>query len=143
MTRVALLLLLAAGCSQRYRVNETAQNVPNVFLREVKTTDDGTELVFRIEVDEACEVGVAPPGDPAAFRLVAGERTLALTEVSGVEALPGMSGVEARDSLKFSLVFEPLPEDVRDFRVEGEIAGTGPVAFAVRLDAPSVVTCRW
>jgi len=145
MTRAALLLLLAlaAGCGHGYRVNEAARNVPNVFLHEVRASGGETELVLRIEADEACEVGVAPPGDPAAFRLHAGERTLALTGVSGVEQLPGTTGVDARGSRKFSLTFEALPEGARDFAAEGEIAGVGPVAFDVRLDAPSVVTRAW
>jgi hypothetical protein len=147
MTRAALLLLvaLAAGCGQRYRVNEVARNVPNVFLSEVAASGDETKLTLRIEADEACEVGVAPPGDAQAFRLHAGERTLALTEVSGVEELPGTTGVDARGSRKFSLTFEALPEGARDFAAEGEIAGIGTVAFDVSLDAPSVVKtkCRW
>ncbi len=145
MTRAALLLLLAAAaaCSQRYRVNEAGRNVPNVFLHEVRTSGDETRLTLRIEADEPCDVAVAPPGDAAAFRLLAGERTLALTEVSGVEELPGLTGVEARGSRRLRLTFEALPEGVREFAAEGEIAGVGPVAFAVRLDAPSVVKCRW
>ncbi|MCK6459537.1 MAG: hypothetical protein L6Q95_06540 [Planctomycetes bacterium] len=145
MTRAALLLLLAlaAACGQRYRVNETAQNVPHVFLREVKTGGDETTLTLRVEADAPCEVGVAPPGDAAAFRLVAGERTLPLTEVSGVEELPGLSDVDARGSIKFRLTFEALPEGAQSFVAEGEIAGVGPVTFVVRLDGPNVVKCGW
>jgi len=144
MTRTALLLLLlVAACGGRYRVNEVATNVPNVFLHEVRLGGSETELVFRIEVDEACQVGVPPPGDPAAFRLRAGEQTLALTGVSGVEELPGHTGVDARKSLKFSLAFEPLPEGVKTFGVEGELAGAGPVAFAVSMDGANVVKPRW
>ncbi|HEX5136183.1 MAG TPA: hypothetical protein VFY93_04365 [Planctomycetota bacterium] len=144
-TRAAsfLLLALVAACGHHYRVNEAARNVPNVFLHDVKVTGGETKLVLRIEAAEACEVAVAPPGDAGAFRLHAGERILALTDVSGVEELPGRTGVEARSSRKLSLTFEGLPEGVRDFAAEGEIAGVGPVAFDVRLDAPSVVTCGW
>ncbi|MFI5403353.1 MAG: hypothetical protein ACHQ1G_10480 [Planctomycetota bacterium] len=139
--RLALLLLLAAGCGHRYRVNEAAENVPNVFLHEVRVRGGATTLVFRLEAEEACEIGVPPPGDPAAFVLRAGERTLALTDVSGVEELPATTGVGARGSRRLTLEFEPLPEGVREFDVAGEIAGTGTVAFAVRLDAPNVVKC--
>jgi hypothetical protein len=140
MTRLALLLLLAAaGCASRYRVNEVATNVPNVFLHEVRMSRGATELVFRMEVDQACQVGVQPPGNPAAFQLYAGERTLALTGVSGVEELPGRTEVEARKSLRFSLEFEALPEGVRTFDVEGELEGAGAVSFVVPIDAPNVV----
>lgn len=145
MTRAALTLALAlaaAGCGHRYRVNEAARNVPNVFLHQVRAGGDETKLTFRVEAGEALEVGVAPPGEAAAFRLVAGERTLRLTDVSGVEALPGRSEIEARGSRRFSLSFEALPEGVREFAVEGEILGIGPVLFDVHLDAPSVVRCR-
>jgi hypothetical protein len=144
MTRVLLLLVLAvAGCGHRYRVNEAARSVPNVFLHEVRASGGETRLTLRIEAAEACEVGVAPPGDAAAFRLRAGERTLALTAVSGVEELPARTAVDARGSRKFSLTFEALPGGVRDFEAEGEIAGVGPVVFDVRLDAPSVVGRAW
>lgn len=141
MTRFALPLLLAAGCGHRYRVNEAAENVPNVFLHEVSVRGGATKLVFRLEADEACEIGVAAPGDPAAFVLRSGERTFRLTDVSGVEELPGKTRVDARGSRRFTLEFEPLPEGVGEFDVAGEIAGTGTVAFAIRLDAPNVVGC--
>jgi hypothetical protein len=145
MTRAALLslLALAAACGQRYRVNETARNVPHVFLHAVRTDGDETELVLRIEADEPCDVAVAAPGAAGAFRLQAGERTLALTEVSGVEELPGTTGIDGRGSLKFCLTFEALPEGARDFAAEGEILGVGPVGFDVRLDAPNVVKRCW
>jgi len=146
MTRAALLLVLPAlfaGCAHHYRVNEAARNVPNVFLHDVKVTGGKTKLVLRIEADQPCEVAVARPGDAAAFRLHAGEKILALTDVSGVEELPGKTEVEARSSRKLALTFEALPEGVRDFAAEGEIAGIGPVVFDVRLDAPSVVKCGW
>jgi len=142
MTRTVLLLLLA-GCSHRYRVNETAWTVPNVFLHEVRMSSGATKLVLRLEAEEACEIGVPPPGDAKAFKLRAGDRSFALTDVAGVAELPGTTGVDARGSQRFSLTFEPLPEDVKAFDVEGEIAGTGPVAFAVRMDAPNVVKCGW
>ncbi len=141
MTRFALLLLLAAGCGHRYRVNEAAENVPNVFLHEVRVRGGSTKLVLRFEADEACEIGVPPPGDPAAFVLRSGERTFRLTGVSGVEELPAKTRVDARGSRRFTLEFEPLPDDVGEFDVSGEIAGTGPLVFAVRLDAPNVVSC--
>jgi len=145
MTRAALLPLLAllVGCAHHYRVNEAARNVPNVFLHDVKVTGGETKLVLRIEAAEACEVAVAPPGDAAAFRLHVGERILALTDVSGIDELPGRTEVEARSSRRLSLTFEGLPEGAKDFAAEGEIAGVGPVAFDVRLDAPSVVKCGW
>lgn len=143
MTRAALLLLLAAGCGQRYFVNEAATNVPNVFLHCVHTSGGDTEIVFRVEVDSPCDVAVAPPGDAKAFRLRAGERTFALTEVSGIGELPAKSAVDAYKSLRFTLEFDPLPEDVRKFNVEGEISGVGPVVFAVDLDAPNVVKRGW
>jgi hypothetical protein len=138
-----LLLICVAGCGQRYRVNETAMNVPNVFLHEVRTRGEETTLTIRLEADKACEVGVAPPGEANAFSLRAGDRTLALTDVSGVEQLPGKTGIDARGSVKFSLTFEALPAGVRQFVAEGEITGLGAVAFDVRLDAPNVVECGW
>lgn len=144
MARVAMLFLLVAlGCGSRYRVNEVATNVPNVFLHEVRRGGDETEIVFRLEVDTACEVGVSAPGAPAAFRLRAGERTFALTEVSGIEEAPATTSIEAQRSLRFTLGFEALPADVQAFDVEGEVKGVGPVAFAVRMDTPNVVKRGW
>ena len=133
--RLALLLLLAA-CGGRYRVNEVAENVPNVFLHGVHATGGETELMMRVEAADACEIGVG------AFALRAGETTLKLTSVSGVAEAPGRTAVGPRRSEKFTLEFEPLPEGVREFEVEGSIEGIGPVAFAVNLDAANVVKCR-
>ena len=78
MARHALLLLLAAGCASRYRVNEVAQNVPNVFLRGVRASGGSTKLSLLVEADQPCASGVG------AFALHAGGATMKLT----FEALP-------------------------------------------------------
>jgi hypothetical protein len=139
--RLLLPVLLAAGCGHRYQVNEVAEHIPNVFLHEVRVKGGSTRLTLRLEADEACQIGVSPPGDPAAFRLRSGERTFALTDVSGVEELPGRTSVGARRSRKFALTFEPLPQDVAEFRVAGDLAGAGHVAFDVRLREANVRRC--
>ena len=146
MARFALLLLLLAGCGDRYFVNEAAETVPNLYLRDVRVTGGKTKLVFRYEADEACEIGVRPPGDPAAFVLRAGDRTWKLTGVSGIAELPAKTPVAARDSLRFVLEFEPLPEGVTELTV-GE-AGFDPGASGdtwrfgtVDLNGVNVVAC--
>ena len=136
MARLALpLLLLAAACGGRYRVNEAAETVPNVFLHQVHVSRGETELTLRVEVDEPCAIGVG------AFVLRAGDRTLKLTEVSGVAEAPKTTSIGARGSERFTLEFEALPDGVREFQVEGTIEGIGPVVFDVNLDHRNVVSC--
>jgi hypothetical protein len=110
-----LLLLLLAACGDRYYVNETAETIPNLYLREVRLRDSGTTLVFRYETDQPCEIGVPPPGDPEAFVLRAGDKILKMTGASGIAAFPEKTPIGAYESLKFELTFEPLPEGTKEF----------------------------
>lgn len=140
MTRLAFPLLLLAGCGHRYFVNEAAETLPNLYLREVHVTGGKTELVFRYETDEACEIAVRPPGDPDALVVRSKERTFKLTGVSGIAELPAKTAIGARDSLKFALEFEPLPDGTTEFTV-GEASGNSWQFPSVDLLDSNVVKC--
>lgn len=137
MTRFAFLFLLVAGCGDRYFVNEAAETLPNLYLREVRVSSGGTKLVFRYEADEACEIGV-----PEALTLVTADRTLKLTGVSGIAEIPGKTRIDARGSLRFALEFEPLPEGATVFAVAGPAAEGNTWQFpSVDLADANVVKC--
>lgn len=144
-----LMLAVATACASRYRVNEVADTVPNLFLEEVRARSGSTKLVFRYEASEAMLVGVHPPGHPDAFvlRTLDGQRSFALTDVSGIAELPEKTEVDARDSLRFSMTFEGLPEDVTTFSAgaaafDPERPGDSWQFFRVALDDVNVVK-RW
>jgi hypothetical protein len=143
--RLLLLTLLAAGCGDRYVVNETSDNLPSLILHEVRVSGGETKLVFRYEAAEACEVGLHPPGHAEAFALSDGARTFALTDVSGIAELPETTSVNAHRSVKFALTFEPLPAEATTFGVAGALATAtpeGPRFESVDLRGLNVIR-RW
>jgi len=144
-----LLFVAAAGCSSRYRVNEVSDTLPNLFLEEVRVGSGSTTLILRYEADDVAAIGVRPPGHPGALvlRTLDGQRTLALTDASGIDELPETTEVGPRDSLRFSLTFEALPGGVRAFGAgaadfDPERPGESWQFFRIALDDANVVK-RW
>jgi hypothetical protein len=118
-----LLLVPLAGCGTRYALDKASVTVPTLRMTEAIVTKRATRLKFEYTPDHARQVGVYPPGHAGAFILqtLDRKRTYKLTGVAGVPLLPERTTLDAGETLKFSLTFEPIPDDLWEFHVgEGE-----------------------
>jgi len=118
-----LTLFLFIGCGTRYALDKTSMTVPALRMTGAIVASRGTRLDFEYAPDAARQVGVYPPGHAGAFVLQTLDRkkTYKLTGVDGIALLPDRTTVEAGATLKFSLTFEAIPDDLWEFHVgEGE-----------------------
>ena len=118
-----LILILLAGCGTRYALDMTSVTVPALRMTDAIVATRGTRLEFEYAPEHARRVGVHPPGHEGAFIIQTLDRkqTYKLTGVDGIALLPDRTTVEAGATLKFSLTFEAIPDDLWEFHVgEGE-----------------------
>jgi hypothetical protein len=120
---LTLTQFLLAGCGTRYALDKTSVTVPALRMTGAIVASRGTRLDFEYAPDAARQVGVHPPGHKGAFVLQTLDRkqTYKLKGVDGIALLPERTTVEAGATLKFSLTFEAIPDDLWEFHVgEGE-----------------------
>ena len=118
-----VILILLAGCGTRYALDKTSMSVPALRMTGAIVATRGTRINFEYAPEQARRVGVHVPGHDGAFTIQSldRKRTYKLTAVDGIAVLPERTTVNAGTTLKFSLTFEPIPDDMWEFHVgEGE-----------------------
>lgn len=113
------VLILLLGCGTRYALDKASMSVPALRLTDAIVAKRGTRLKFEYAPEQARQVAVHPPGHDGAFIIQTLDRkqTYKLTGVDGIALLPDRTTVEAGATLKFSLTFEPIPDDMWEFHV--------------------------
>ena len=114
-----VILILLAGCGTRYALDKTSMSVPALRMTGAIVATRGTRLTFEYAPEAARRVGVHAPGQEGAFTIQSLDRkqTYKLTAVDGIAVLPERTTVNAGTTLKFSLTFEPIPDDMWEFHV--------------------------